>query len=209
MPMFHDAQAVHLLDKDKSIVDVPNQSGPGKQRSSVIAEGTSTDGKTISSGILISPANEHGLRFRFQVMEYVPLLDSCNMSHPHWRRIAKHVQQYYDNFDGFVVLHGTDTMGYTGSALAFFLEHLAKPVVLTGSQIPICRQRNDGLMNLVGAMNVAAFHAIPEVALYFGSSLYRACRATKHDAYMHTFYEICLSSAGEACQNHRLGNSLY
>ena len=79
--------------------------------------------------------------------------------------LSRYAGDTFNLFDGFVVLHGTDTMAYTASALSFFLENLGKPVVLTGSQIPICRQRNDGLMNLVGALNVAAFHHIPEACL--------------------------------------------
>ena len=112
---------------------------------------------------MISPEDADGRRILFRFLDYDPLMDSSNMTHVEWQRIARDICHYYLAFDGFVVLHGTDTMAYTASALSFFLENLGKPVVLTGSQIPICRQRNDGLMNLVGALNVAAFHHIPEV----------------------------------------------
>ena len=112
---------------------------------------------------MISPEDADGRRILFRFLDYDPLMDSSNMTHVEWQRIARDICHYYLRFDGFVVLHGTDTMAYTASALSFFLENLGKPVVLTGSQIPICRQRNDGLMNLVGALNVAAFHHIPEV----------------------------------------------
>jgi L-asparaginase len=88
-----------------------------------------------------------------------------------------------DDFDGFVVLHGTDTMAYTASALAFMLRGLGKPVVLTGSQIPLCELRSDGRENLLTALLVAAAEPpIPEVGLFFGARLFRGCRTVKVNA---------------------------
>ncbi|QDU65544.1 asparaginase [Engelhardtia mirabilis] len=118
----------------------------------------------------------------FDVVEYSPLLDSADMSPDDWLRIARDVQAHYDDYDGFVVVHGTDTMAYTASALSFMLEGLAKPVVLTGSQIPLCETRNDARNNLITALEVAANHAVPEVTLCFGDALMRGCRARKVDA---------------------------
>lgn len=118
----------------------------------------------------------------FEVGEYAPLLDSADMSPDDWLRIARDIEARYDEFDGFVVVHGTDTMAYTASALAFMLEGLGKAVVLTGSQIPLCETRNDARTNLITALEVAARHPVPEVTLCFGDVLMRGCRTRKVDA---------------------------
>uniref|UniRef100_A0A8C6VVX1 asparaginase n=1 Tax=Nothobranchius furzeri TaxID=105023 RepID=A0A8C6VVX1_NOTFU len=88
----------------------------------------------------------------------------------------------YENYDGFVILHGTDTMAYTASALSFMCENLGKPIILTGSQVPIYELRNDGRDNLLGALLIAGQFVIPEVCLYFYNKLYRGNRVTKVDA---------------------------
>ncbi|MBU0490283.1 MAG: asparaginase [Chloroflexi bacterium] len=118
----------------------------------------------------------------YTIHEYEPLLDSSNMTPDEWLRIARDIATHYTDYDGFVVLHGTDTMAYTASALAFMLQGLAKPVVITGSQIPLCELRNDARENLITAILVAAEYPIPEVCLCFGSRLLRGCRATKVSA---------------------------
>lgn len=118
----------------------------------------------------------------FEVHEYVPLLDSAEMSPADWLRIAKDIQDYYDLFDGFVVLHGTDTMAYTASALSFMFENLSKPVIITGSQIPLAELRSDGQTNLLNALYLAANYPIAEVCLFFNNKLYRGNRCTKVDA---------------------------
>ena len=118
----------------------------------------------------------------YVICEYAPLLDSSNMGPRHWLAIAKDIAGKYHEFDGFIVIHGTDTMAYTASALPFMLEGLAKPVVLTGSQIPLCRVRSDGRDNLVTALMVIAQAPVPEVCLCFGNRLLRGCRSTKVDA---------------------------
>ncbi|MBN8613182.1 MAG: asparaginase [Deltaproteobacteria bacterium] len=123
-----------------------------------------------------------GQRVRYEVMEYEPLLDSANLDLSHWVRFAEDVGANHDAYDGFVILHGTDTMAFTASALSFMLEGLAKPVILTGSQIPLERLRNDGLDNFLGALGLAALYPIPEVTLYFHHKLLRGNRASKHDA---------------------------
>ena len=114
--------------------------------------------------------------------EYEPLLDSSNMTPAEWLRIASDVAGHHDAYDGFIVLHGTDTMAYTASALPFMLQGLGKPVVVTGSQIPLAAVRNDARENLITALQIASRFAIPEVCLYFGGKLLRGCRAVKVDA---------------------------
>lgn len=118
----------------------------------------------------------------YRIHEYAPLLDSSNMSPGEWVKIARDVAAAYDQYDGFVVLHGTDTMAYTASALPFLLQGLRKPVIITGSQIPLCEIRNDARENLITSLLLAANYAIPEVCLYFGGKLLRGCRATKVSA---------------------------
>lgn len=108
-----------------------------------------------------------------------PLLDSAAMRPEDWVRIARDIAERHNRYDGFVVLHGTDTMAYTASALPFLLPGLRKPVVITGSQIPLCEVRNDARENLITAMLVAAHFEIPEVCLLFGSRLLRGCRSVK------------------------------
>lgn len=114
--------------------------------------------------------------------ELSPLLDSSDMTVTEWNRIGTVIANNYDAFDGFVVLHGTDTMAYTASALSFMLENLNKPVILTGSQIPLCEVRSDGLDNLITSLLIAKDAKCKEVCLYFGGKLMRGNRATKMSA---------------------------
>lgn len=129
-----------------------------------------------------TPPFRSGRRVRFDVVQYETLLDSANLDLPAWARIAEDIGARMDAYDGFVILHGTDTMAYTASALSFMLEGLKKPVILTGSQIPLVQLRNDGLDNLLGALGLAAHYAVPEVCIYFHHELFRGNRASKHDA---------------------------
>lgn len=114
-----------------------------------------------------------------EIREFEPLLDSAEMASGDWNRIARGIESSYDQFDGFVILHGTDTMAYTASALAFMLEGLDKPVILTGSQLPLCEPRSDGVHNLINSLLIAAEHRLPEVCLYFHGRLHRGCRSVK------------------------------
>lgn len=123
-----------------------------------------------------------GLMPQYFVNEYNPLLDSSNMTPQEWVAIAQDIADHYHEYDGFVVLHGTDTMAYTASALSFMLEGLQKPVIFTGSQIPICEIRNDARDNLITAILIAGNFAIPEVCLYFGDRLFRGNRTVKVNA---------------------------
>ncbi len=118
----------------------------------------------------------------WELEELRPLLDSASMLPADWVRIAEAIRSRYEEFDGFVLLHGTDTMAYTASALAFMLGGLARPVVLTGSQIPLCEPRTDARENLVTSLLLAAREDLPEVGIYCAGRLYRGCRATKWNA---------------------------
>ena len=117
-----------------------------------------------------------------------PLIDSSDMQPEFWVRLARMIQENYSKYDGFVVLHGTDTMSYTASALSFMFENLAKPVVLTGSQLPIGMLRTDGKENLISSIEIASSAdengnpVVPEVCIYFDAHLYRGNRTTKYNA---------------------------
>ncbi|MCL1079625.1 L-asparaginase 1 [Parashewanella spongiae] len=119
---------------------------------------------------------------QFTIHEYSPLIDSSNMMPSDWQRIADDIASNYDNYDGFVILHGTDTMAYTASALSFMLKNLCKPVIVTGSQIPLAQLRSDGQANLLNSLYIAASHSIPEVTLFFNNKLFRGNRTTKAHA---------------------------
>jgi len=128
------------------------------------------------------PELKNSIMPAYEIRQYDPLLDSSNMTPQDWIKIADDIAAHYDQYDGFVVLHGTDTMAYTASALPLMLKGLQKPVIITGAQIPLCEVRNDARENLITAMLIAANFAIPEVCLCFGSKLLRGNRAIKVDA---------------------------
>ncbi|MGL4381645.1 MAG: asparaginase [Vibrio sp.] len=118
----------------------------------------------------------------FTIHEYDPLIDSSDMTPTDWQIIADDIAANYDNYDGFVILHGTDTMAYTASALSFMFENLAKPVIVTGSQIPLADLRSDGQANLLNALHIAANYPINEVTLFFNNRLMRGNRSRKSHA---------------------------
>ena len=113
------------------------------------------------------------------VVQFHPLLDSSNMGIPEWNKLGRTIAECYDEFDGFVVLHGTGTMAYSASALSFMLENLDKPVIFTGSQIPLCELRSDGYNNIVASVILAAEGRAREVCVYFDGKLLRGCRSKK------------------------------
>jgi len=120
-------------------------------------------------------------------ISFDPVKDSSNIDPGVWVKMAEIIEESYDDFDGFVILHGTDTMAYTASALSFMLENLAKPVILTGSQLPIGLLRTDGRENLITAIEIAAAiendsPAVPEVCIFFDNKLTRGNRTTKMSA---------------------------
>lgn len=146
-----------------------------------LAQITPFSDPAVGGGQITQPSR-FGRRVRYDIVELEPLLDSANMSPAQWVRIARTIEQAYDDYDAFVVLHGTDTMAYTASALSFMLENLGKTVVLTGSQIPLSRTRNDAVDNLLGALLLAGQYVLPEVTIYFNDKLLRGNRASKADA---------------------------
>ena len=117
-----------------------------------------------------------------EIHEYEHLIDSSNITPEHWFQISQDIKSRFNEFDGFVVLHGTDTMAYTASALSFMLEDLSKPVIVTGSQIPWSQMRTDARDNLITSLMLAGNYDIPEVGLYFHNRLYRGNRSRKLDA---------------------------
>lgn len=122
------------------------------------------------------------------MLPFTPLIDSSDVNPEIWSRIAFAIREAYNQYDGFVVLHGTDTMSYSASALSFMLENLAKPVVFTGSQLPVGVLRSDAKENLLTAIEIAAAYdsfgraIVPEVTIFFEDKLFRANRATKFNA---------------------------
>ena len=120
----------------------------------------------------------------FDLHEYEQLIDSSNIRPNNWGQIASDIAARYNDYDGFVVLHGTDTMAYSCSMISFMLQNLGKPVIFTGSQIPLCEARTDGLENFVGALTMAADDRIKEVCLYFNGRLMRGNRTRKMNAYL-------------------------
>ena len=122
-----------------------------------------------------------------EISPFDPPIDSSNVTAEHWVAMAQAIEQAYDDHDGFVVLHGTDTLAYTASALAFMFRNLAKPVVVTGSQLPISDIRTDATGNLINSIYLAGYRAfdlprIPEVVVCFADKVLRGCRATKTSA---------------------------
>jgi L-asparaginase len=133
----------------------------------------------VQSALAQIPALKHEEMPAYHIKEYQPLLDSSNMTVSDWNRIAKDIADQYQNFDGFVVFHGTDTMAYTASALSFMLENLAKPVIVTGSQIPLSEVRNDAVDNVITSLWLCAHQPLNEVCIYFNQKLLRGNRAQK------------------------------
>ena len=125
--------------------------------------------------------------FDLNTFSFDPPIDSSDITPDFWVNLAKLIDENYRKYDGFVILHGTDTMSFTASALSFMLEGLDKPVVLTGSQLPIGMLRTDGKENLISAVEIAAAQQngqpmVPEVSIFFENRLYRGNRTTKHNA---------------------------
>jgi L-asparaginase len=131
--------------------------------------------------------------FKLDFHCFDPLLDSSNMNPEIWVQLAHIIEQNYEEYDGFVVLHGSDTMAYTASAMSFMLENLNKPVIFTGSQLPLGVIRTDGRENFLTAIEIAAAKddetpIVPEVCIYFENQLLRANRTVKYNAdFFHAF----------------------
>lgn len=115
----------------------------------------------------------------FTIKEYNPLLDSSNMSISNWNKMIEDIQNNYDKYDSFIIIHGTDTLSYTASALSFAFDNLSKPVIVTGSQIPLEQLKNDGSNNLLASLIVASSSTIPEVMVVFSNKIIRGNRSKK------------------------------
>ena len=130
--------------------------------------------------------NKYG--YHLDSISFDPLIDSSDIDGNCWIKLGECIEENYDKYDGFVILHGTDTMAYSASALSFMLKNLSKPVIFTGSQLPIGKLRTDGKENLISAIEIAAQKRedgramVPEVCLYFENKLYRGNRITKYSA---------------------------
>lgn len=126
--------------------------------------------------------------YNIDTLSFDPPIDSSDVEPVFWVNLSGIIKRNYDKYDGFVILHGTDTMSYSASAMSFMLQNLEKPVVFTGSQLPIGMLRTDGKENLISAIEIAAavdsdgHPIVPEVSLYFESELYRGNRTTKYNA---------------------------
>lgn len=133
----------------------------------------------VSSALAQIQALKHADMPKYDIKEYQPLLDSSNMTVNDWNRIASDIKDNYRVYDGFVIFHGTDTMAYTASALSFMLEHLDKPVIVTGSQIPLSEVRNDAMDNVITSLWLCAHQPLHEVCIYFNQRLLRGNRTQK------------------------------
>jgi len=125
--------------------------------------------------------------YKLDTLSFTPPVDSSDISPDFWIKLANLIGENYKKYNGFVILHGTDTMSFTASALSFMLENLEKPVILTGSQLPIGMLRTDGKENLISAIEIAAASnngqpLVPEVCIFFENRLFRGNRTTKHNA---------------------------
>ncbi|XP_032201346.1 60 kDa lysophospholipase isoform X2 [Mustela erminea] len=131
---------------------------------------------------LVLPPASPDQRVIYTVLECQPLFDSSDMTITEWVQIAQTIERHYGQYDGFLVIHGTDTMAFAASVLSFVLENLQKTVILTGAQVPIHALWNDGRENLLGALLMAGQYVIPEVCLFFQNQLFRGNRVTKVDS---------------------------
>ncbi|KAF2496958.1 asparaginase-domain-containing protein [Lophium mytilinum] len=143
-----------------------------------------TDDKGTRKAVqsLRTPISAYDRRVRYSVLEFDELLDSSSIDAAGWDQIARTIYRNYQLFDGFVVLHGTDSLAYTCSALSFMFQNLGKPVILTGSQAPMMELQNDAQDNLLSSLIIAGHFMIPEVCLFFNFKLFRGNRTTKVSA---------------------------
>ncbi|XP_076166065.1 L-asparaginase isoform X2 [Ptiloglossa arizonensis] len=169
-----------IRNEYKVLVPKPNAFAKKLRSNSCMYDRAYAEKRFGTTGPLVLPMSaSKNRRIVYTVLEYSPLYDSSNATMDDWIRIANDIKQYYENFDGFVVLHGTDTLSYTASALSFMLEALGKTVILTGSQLPIFDIRSDGLDNFLSSLLIAANYNIPEVCVFFGTNLFRGNRVCK------------------------------
>ncbi|XP_049812372.1 L-asparaginase-like isoform X2 [Schistocerca nitens] len=180
--MMRDPKLESASPSSQVLVPIPNEFGRMLLRNPVLHDASYCQqrfGASPPPDTFVLPDVRQKSRVVYTVVEYDPLLDSSNMTVDHWIKIARDIHNEYSKYDGFVVLHGTDTLAYTASALSFIFEHLGKTVVITGSQIPLFETRGDGRENFLGALILAGNYSIPEVTVYFGHKLFRGNRTTK------------------------------
>ncbi|MBS1765612.1 MAG: asparaginase [Bacteroidetes bacterium] len=145
---------------------------------------------------------------RIDFHSFDPLIDSSDMQPALWTKMAKQIEQNYHRYDAFIILHGTDTMAYTASALSYMLQNLNKPVILTGSQLPIGEIRTDARTNLITAVEIASSNVvIPEVCICFDNKLFRGNRTEKYtslhfDAFQSINYPPLAEAGTEIIYNH-------
>jgi len=116
------------------------------------------------------------------IKEYNPLLDSSNMTPKDWNKMARDIEKHYQEYDAFIIIHGTDTLAYSASALSFIFKNLSKPVILTASMVPLARINNDGQSNLLESLIYASNYNIPEVVIIVADGIFRGNRTTKKSA---------------------------
>ncbi len=185
---------MYFMNDEKSHVQDTNRTG---RVLLVYTGGTIGMGRNPMTGVLEPLDFNHlisclpefaSLQTNIDTYQFTPAIDSSDMNPRFWSQIVRIIADRYDRYDGFVILHGTDTMAYTASALSFMLENLTKPVILTGSQLPIGQLRTDGKENLITSIEIASAHhndgtpIVPEVCIYFSGHLLRGNRATKTNA---------------------------
>lgn len=137
---------------------------------------------SINGPVLKMSPSKWGMTIYYQIKEYDPLKDSSNMDMDDWIGIALDIEKNYHHYDSFIILHGTDTISYTASALSFLFQNLGKSIIITGSQIPFCEVRNDAYSNLIGSIMIASRYVIPEVCVLFNNKLFRGNRVIKHNS---------------------------
>ncbi|KAJ7345225.1 hypothetical protein JRQ81_001175 [Phrynocephalus forsythii] len=172
---------IGMVPQSEGLVPEANKLAEYLKKIPILHDAAYAETIKLGDDTLVLPSSNQNKRIIYTILELAPLLDSSNMTPAEWDKIAKQLEKNYEKYDGFVILHGTDTMAYTASALSFMCENLGKTIILTGSQVPIYELRNDGRANLLGALLIAGQFVIPEVCLYFYNRLYRGNRVTKVD----------------------------
>uniref|UniRef100_A0AC35FJ53 Asparaginase n=1 Tax=Panagrolaimus sp. PS1159 TaxID=55785 RepID=A0AC35FJ53_9BILA len=176
---------IGMKKKNGTYVPAPNEFGNALRNDPTLDDKEFIDayfGDVKDQPYCLPSHHETKKRIVYWLNEYDPLLDSSDIKLDDWIKIAKDIEKYYNDFDGFVVLHGTDTLAYTASALSFLIDNLSKPVVVSGAQIAIVEEDSDGHDNLIGALLVAGSCNVPEVTVYFDGKLLRANRCVKLDS---------------------------
>ncbi|XP_067013517.1 L-asparaginase 1-like [Anabrus simplex] len=166
-----------LRNEDGVLAPAPNMLIPALKNNPYLHDKLYAEATDTTS--LVLPDCDEKYRVIYTVLEYDPLLDSSNMTVDDWMHIGKDIRDHYEKYDGFVILHGTDTLAYSASALSFMFENIGKSVIMTGSQIPIFEIRGDGLSNMLGSLILAGNYIIPEVTVYFNNKLLRGNRTSK------------------------------